>query len=68
MVLWLRALTALPENPGSLPSTYMAAPRCLELQFQEVEHPFPTPSGTGYTCGAEIHAGLYTLFKKKKKR
>jgi hypothetical protein len=42
MVQWLRALTALPENRESLPSTYMVAHSCLELQFQEAEHPFLT--------------------------
>jgi hypothetical protein len=27
-------LTALPEDPGSIPGTHMAAHNCLYLQFQ----------------------------------
>ena len=29
MAQWLRALTALSEDPGSIPSTHMAAHNCL---------------------------------------
>ena len=29
MAQWLRALTAPPEDPGSIPSTHMAARSCL---------------------------------------
>ena len=29
MAQWLRALTALPENQGSIPSTHMATQNCL---------------------------------------
>jgi hypothetical protein len=29
MAQWLRALVALPEGPGSIPSTHAAAPICL---------------------------------------
>ena len=29
MAQWLRALAALPEDPGSIPSTYMTAHNCL---------------------------------------
>jgi hypothetical protein len=29
MAEWLRALLALPEDPGSIPSTLMAAYNCL---------------------------------------
>jgi hypothetical protein len=31
MAQWLRALTDLPEAPGSIPSTYMMAHNCLWL-------------------------------------
>ena len=31
MVHWLRALTAVPEDWGSIPSTHMAAHNCLTL-------------------------------------
>jgi hypothetical protein len=29
MAQWLRALAALPEDPGSIPSTHMTAHTCL---------------------------------------
>ena len=29
MAQWIRALAALPEDPGSIPSTHMAAHNCL---------------------------------------
>ena len=34
MVQELRALTALPEVPGSIPSTYTVTYNCLLFQFQ----------------------------------
>lgn len=33
---WLRALTALPEDPGSIPSTHTVAPSHLQFQLQGV--------------------------------
>ncbi|XP_075822740.1 protein HIDE1 isoform X2 [Microtus pennsylvanicus] len=36
MALRLRALTALPEDRGSIPSTHMAAHNCLKIQFQGI--------------------------------
>ncbi|CAO2645611.1 hypothetical protein LEMLEM_LOCUS27546 [Lemmus lemmus] len=36
MAQWLRALTALPKDPGSIPSTHMAAHNCLKIQFQGI--------------------------------
>lgn len=33
MVLWLRALAALSEVSGSMPSTRIVAQDCLQLQF-----------------------------------
>ena len=38
MAQWLRALTAPPEDPGSIPSTHMAAHNCLWLQFHGIQH------------------------------
>ena len=38
MVQWLRALAALPEDPGSIPRTHMAAHNGLLLQFQGIRH------------------------------
>ena len=32
MAQWLRALDALPEDPGSIPSTHMAVHNCLQFQ------------------------------------
>jgi hypothetical protein len=32
----LKALAALPEDPGSIPSTHMVAHNCLQLQFQGI--------------------------------
>lgn len=34
MAQQLRALVALPEDQGSIPSTYVTAHNCLRLQFQ----------------------------------
>jgi hypothetical protein len=39
MAQGLRALAILPEDPGSIPNTFMAAHNCLYLQFQRVWHP-----------------------------
>ena len=36
MAQWLKALAALPGDPGSVPSTYMAAHNHLFLQFQRL--------------------------------
>ena len=36
MAQQLRALTALPEDPGSIPSTHMAAHNCLKMQFHKI--------------------------------
>jgi hypothetical protein len=38
MAQLVRALAALPEDPGSISSTHIAAPNCLELQFQGIPH------------------------------
>ena len=39
MAQWLKALTALREDPGSVLSTYTAAHNYLKLQFQGIQHP-----------------------------
>ena len=36
MAQWLGALTALPEDLGSIPSTHMAAHNCLKIQLQGI--------------------------------
>ena len=39
MAQWLSALVALPEDPGSIPSTHMVTYNYLQLQFQGIRHP-----------------------------
>ena len=36
VVQWLRVLTALPKDPGSIPSICMAPHNCMRLQFQKI--------------------------------
>jgi hypothetical protein len=36
MALQLRVLAVIPKDLGSIPSTHMAAPNCLQLQFQRI--------------------------------
>jgi hypothetical protein len=38
MAQQLKGLAALPEDPGSIPSIYMAVHNCLYLQFQRIQH------------------------------
>lgn len=33
---WLRAVSAVPKDLGSVPCTYMAVHTCLQLQFQGI--------------------------------
>ena len=51
MVRRLRALAPFPEDPGSIPSTDVAAHTCLYLQFQEMRHPQQK-----HTCKQNINA------------
>lgn len=39
MAQWLKSLAVLPEDPGSIPSTHMAAHNSLSHQFQGIWHP-----------------------------
>lgn len=48
----LRALTALPEDPGSLPSTHMVAHNLL-LKFQGTRCSLLASVGTRYTSGTQ---------------
>jgi hypothetical protein len=48
LALQLRAMITLPEDPGSIPSTYMKPHICLYFQFQRTQNPL-LPSG-GIAC------------------
>lgn len=47
---WVRALVALPEDPGPVPSTYMVAHNCLELPSQNIQGPIMTCKGMMACC------------------
>lgn len=46
MTKWLNALVALAEDPDSNPSTNMVANNHLQLQFQWIQCPLLTSTGT----------------------
>lgn len=59
----LRALSALPAEPGSIPSTRMTAYNCLSLQSQGIGLPLQTL----HACGTQIDIQAkhsYTLKKQ----
>lgn len=58
-----KALAALAENPGSVPTTHLV-PNHLGLQFQETLHPLLTLAGTRHTCA--VHTGKTTHTQKIK--
>ena len=43
---WLRALAALPEDPGLIPSTHITAHNFLQLQVWEIQHILLASAGT----------------------
>jgi hypothetical protein len=49
---WLKALAALPENPGSSPRTHKSSHSLLRLQFQGIQYSPLTSPGTrhAYVC------------------
>lgn len=51
---WLRAVTVLLEDLGSIPSTNTAENNCSKLQFQEIQH-----------SHTDIYAGETTMYRKK---
>ena len=55
MAQQLRALAALPEDLGSIPSTNVAVCTCLYLQFPGIQHP-----------RTHIHAGKTLMHIKLK--
>jgi hypothetical protein len=59
MVGQLRALTALSENPGLIPSIHMAAHNCLKIQFYMIRYP-----RTGIHAGKTIMNMKQALQKK----
>jgi hypothetical protein len=53
MAQWLRILSALPKDLGSIPGTHMDAHSCLQLQFQGSNTlPF---MDTRHICGADTY-------------
>lgn len=52
MVQWLRALTFLTEDLGSVLSTHMVAHDCLRFPFQRIQWPLWPPK---QMLGAQIH-------------
>jgi hypothetical protein len=65
MFQWLRTLAILPENEGSIPSTYMAAHNCLWHQFQGIQLNLLTSTGIKHTHGTltGMHPKHHTNFK-----
>lgn len=62
---WLRAMAALEENLGSIPSTRMATKNYLKLQFQGIWCPLLASLGTActqYTDVGETHETKINLF------
>lgn len=49
----LKARTAIPEDLGSVPSTYMAAHNPWQLQCQGIHHPFLAT--VDIACIYEVH-------------
>jgi hypothetical protein len=65
MAQWLRALAALPEDPGSIPSTYMTAhhsPLSITLVPE-----LPTPSHRHMQANTKTRTIKKKKLKKKKK-
>ena len=54
MALMLRAQTVLPKDPGSIPSTHMAAHDCLYLQFSSSRGP-DTLTKTHMQANPNVH-------------
>jgi hypothetical protein len=56
MAKWLRALAALPEDLGSVSSSYIAVHSHLYLQFQEIQHPLLACIATANKWCIDLHA------------
>ena len=54
MAQQLKALAALPENPGSIPSPHMLTSNYLCLQFQVMGYSLLASEGTEHKCGVDI--------------
>lgn len=59
MALQLTALTALAEDPGSVPSTHMVAHNCLYLQFQALK-PSQNSASTKYILTCRQKTDIHT--------
>jgi hypothetical protein len=62
MAQWLRALAALAEDLGSIPSNHMVAHN--HFQFQGTCHPLLSSMGTGNVCGAQPYVETNTQIRK----
>lgn len=65
----LKALAALLEHQGSIPSTHGTAHSRVQIQFQGAQHPLLASTGTAHTL-VHIHSGKtsrYIKFFKKLK-
>ena len=65
---WLRGMAALPEDPGSIPITHMAAHNHLKLQFQGSDALFWLPQAL-YSCNTQTCAqAKHPCISNKNKR
>jgi hypothetical protein len=53
-------LRASSDNPGSIPSTHVAAQSHLQLQFQRIQRPLLTFAGIRHVHGAQTDASKNT--------
>jgi hypothetical protein len=66
MAHWLKVLAVLPEDQGSIPSTYIAACNCLQVQFQGDLTPSPgLPGHHVCTLCTDIQPGKTAIIKNK---
>jgi hypothetical protein len=62
----LRALAALPEDPGfNFNHIHDGWLRTMELQFQGIQCPLLASMGTACTQGIDIHAGKALMAKNR---
>ena len=69
MAQWLRALAALPENLGSIPSIHVAAHKYLKLSSKAADNHFwplqATPVYQAHTWYTDIHTGNIYIYMPK---
>jgi hypothetical protein len=66
----LRALTVLPKDRGSIPSTHVAAHSCLQLQFQDptssLRHVQMQNTECIYRQNTDAHKKIFFFLKREK--